>query len=231
VTGTPLHGIRAGAPTPRTPAPRTPVPETNSHYFDDDPTIASDPVIIDVTLPDTAFTLETDAGVFSLGHLDTGTAMLLRGDVPLASEGHLLDLGAGAGPMALTMARRSPGANVWAVDVNSRARELCRRNAGRNNLANITVAAPDDVPADIRFSTIWSNPPIRIGKPALRSLLLHWLNRLTDDGSACLVVQKHLGADSLQQWLIAEGHPTERVASKAGFRLLIVAPAGRDASV
>jgi 16S rRNA (guanine1207-N2)-methyltransferase len=197
-----------------------PIPDGESHYFDDDPSIPSDPVIIDVTLPDTAFTLETDTGVFSRGHVDSGTAMLLRGAVPLASSGHLLDLGAGAGPIALTMARRSPGATVWAVDVNARARDLCRRNAVRNSLTNLQVAAPGDVPDDVRFATIWSNPPIRIGKPALRELLLTWLGRLTDDGTACLVVQKHLGADSLQSWLVEQGHPTERITSKAGFRLL-----------
>jgi 16S rRNA (guanine1207-N2)-methyltransferase len=206
--------------------PGTSNSDGDAHYFDDDPSIASDPVVVDVTLPDTAFTMETDTGVFSRGHVDTGTAMLLRAGVPLASHGHLLDLGAGAGPMALTMARRSPEATVWAIDVNARARDLCRRNSDRNNLSNIVVAAPDDVPDHIRFSTIWSNPPIRIGKPALRSLLVVWLGRLIDDGNACLVVHKHLGADSLQRWLIAESYPTVRMASKAGFRLLAVSPAG-----
>jgi 16S rRNA (guanine1207-N2)-methyltransferase len=195
--------------------------EQDSHYFDD-PKVASDPVMVDVTLADTAFTMETDTGVFSRGHLDDGTSLLLRSEAPLASSGHLLDLGSGSGPMALTMARRSPGATVWAVDVNPRARELCERNARRNKLDNIQVAHPDEVPDDIKFSTIWSNPPIRIGKPALRELLLTWLGRLGDGGTACLVVQKHLGADSLQRWLKFEGHPTERVASKAGFRLLAV---------
>ena len=207
-----------------TPMPDDPQDEAASHYFDD-PTIPSDPVIVDVTLPDTAFMMETDTGVFSRGHLDAGTSLLLRSDAALASDGHLLDLGAGTGAIAMTMARRSPDATVWAVDVNSRARDLCRRNAERNNVTNIRVASPDEVPEDLRFSTIWSNPPIRIGKPALRELLLTWLARLTDDGSATLVVQKHLGADSLQRWLTVEGHPTERVASKSGFRLLAVRPA------
>ncbi len=195
--------------------------EQESHYFED-PTVASDPVVVDVTLPDTAFTMETDTGVFSRGHLDAGTSLLLRSDAPLASSGHLLDLGSGTGAMALTMARRSPGSTVWAVDVNSRALKLCERNARRNRLDNIRVARPDEVPDHIEFSTIWSNPPIRVGKPALRELLLTWLGRLTEDGTACLVVQKHLGADSLQRWLTFEGHPTERVASKSGFRLLAV---------
>ena len=43
-----------------------------------DPTVASDPVTIDVSLPDTAFTLRTDRGVFARGQLDAGTSLLLR---------------------------------------------------------------------------------------------------------------------------------------------------------
>jgi 16S rRNA (guanine1207-N2)-methyltransferase len=191
-------------------------------YFEADPTGPSDPRMVDVTLPDTAFVMETDRGVFSHGHLDTATSMLLRAPLALAPSGDLLDLGCGAGPIALTMARRSPDATVWAVDVNRRARELCARNAERNGLANIRVAHPDEVPDDVRFGTIWSNPPIRIGKEALHRLLVDWLGRLSPGGSGALVVQKHLGADSLQAWLVAQGFPTERVASKSGFRLLAV---------
>jgi 16S rRNA G1207 methylase RsmC len=122
------------------------------------------------------------------------------------------------------MARRSPDATVWAVDVNSRARDLCIRNAERNGISNLRAVAPGDVPNDIQFATLWSNPPVRIGKTAMRALLLDWLARLDNGGIAALVVQKHLGADSLQRWLQSQGHPTERIASKAGFRLLSVSP-------
>jgi 16S rRNA (guanine1207-N2)-methyltransferase len=194
----------------------------DAHYFQDDPAVPSHPIVIDVTLADTAFALETDRGVFSRGHLDTGTSMLLRAELPLALTGNVLDLGCGAGPIALTMARRSPEATVWAVDVNSRARSLCSRNAERNDLTNVEVVSPSDVPEQLLFDTMWSNPPIRIGKAALHELLLTWMNRLAPDGTAALVVQKHLGADSLHRWLEDEGFPTERVASKAGYRLLQV---------
>ena len=193
-----------------------------SQYFDDDPAVGSDPVTIDVSLPDTAFTLRTDRGVFARGQLDAGTSLLLRADPPLASAGDVLDLGCGAGPIALTMARRSPDATVWAIDVNSRALELCRANAAANGITNIRVVMPDDVPSQLQFGSIWSNPPIRIGKSALHELLLRWLPGLAPAGTATLVVQKHLGADSLQHWLTAQGFPTERTASKAGFRLLSV---------
>lgn len=199
--------------------PASPPPH---HYFDVVPDVESDPVIVDVTLSDTAFALETDRGVFSRGHLDTATSMLLRAPLPLASDGHLLDLGCGAGPIALAMARRSPAATVWAIDVNRRALELTSRNAARNAVTNIRAVTPDEVPAEVRFSTVWSNPPIRIGKAALHALLLDWLTRLVPTGTAALVVQKHLGADSLQRWLTGHDLHTERIASKAGFRLLHV---------
>jgi 16S rRNA G1207 methylase RsmC len=122
------------------------------------------------------------------------------------------------------MARRAPAAAVWAVDVNERARGLCRANAERNGITNVRVVAPADVPAGITFAAIWSNPPIRIGKAGLHELLLQWLARLDGEGEAHLVVQKHLGADSLQRWLVEQGHATDRVSSGAGFRVLRVRP-------
>lgn len=177
-----------------------------------------------LALPDGTLDLLTDRGVFSRGDIDPGTKLLLLEAPAPAASGDHLDLGCGYGPIALTLARRAPGATVWAVDVNRRALELVRANAEAAGLANVRVAEPDEVPADVRFTTIWSNPPIRIGKTALHELLLRWLGRLAPDGRAVLVVQKHLGADSLARWLTEQGHPTTRLQSRVGYRLLEVAP-------
>lgn len=196
--------------------------DTVNHYFDERPTAGSETEVVDVALPDVAFTMLTDRGVFSHGHLDTGTSLLLREAPAPPATGTFLDLGSGSGAIALTLAKRARGATVWAVDVNERARDLTAANAARNDLTNVRVASPGAVPDDVRFDLIWSNPPIRIGKSALHELLLHWLARLEPDGTAVLVVQKHLGADSLQRWLADQGHATERIASRAGFRLLAV---------
>lgn len=197
-----------------------------TQYFDEQPAVGSDRQTVDVALSDVAFTMLTDRGVFSHGHLDTGTSMLLRQAPAPSPTGDLLDLGCGSGAIAITMALRSPSATVWAVDVNERARQLASDNARRNKIINLEVVAPDRLPADVRFSTIWSNPPIRIGKAALHALLERWLPLLTPDGVAILVVQKHLGADSLQRWLVTQGFEVDRLSSRAGFRLLGVRLAG-----
>ncbi len=97
-----------------------------TQYFDEDPTVTSDRRTVDVSLGDVAFTMSTDRGVFSHGHLDIGTSLLLREAAPPASTGHLADIGCGSGALALAMAMRSPAATVWAVDVNVRARRTHR---------------------------------------------------------------------------------------------------------
>jgi len=154
---------------------------------------------IRVELDGREFILETAAGTFSPEHLDTGTRILLE-TVP-DSIGSVLDIGCGWGPIALTAALRSPESPVWGIDVNQRALELTRRNAVRVGVSNVTVGLLDEVPADLRFDTIWSNPPIRVGKAELHVILETWLPRLNPGGEAWLVVAKNLGADSLMKWL------------------------------
>jgi 16S rRNA G1207 methylase RsmC len=120
----------------------------------------------------------------------------------------------------------SPRATVWAVDVNERALALTRENAARLRLAKIRVAVPGDVPDDVRFAAIWSNPPIRVGKAELHALMTRWLPRLAPDGEAHLVVQRNLGADSLHSWLaetLGGEFSVTRAGSAKGYRVLRVA--------
>ena len=158
-----------------------------------------------------------------------GTAVLLAEAPAPPPTGNLLDLGSGWGPIALSLGLRSPGASIWAVDVNQRALSLARDNAKALGVNDFHAVTPDEVPADIRFDAIWSNPPIRVGKAALHDLLRQWLVRLAPGGTAYLVVQKNLGSDSLQRWLATELEDMEPGAFVVGrhttartFRVLSV---------
>ncbi|HEX4902259.1 MAG TPA: methyltransferase [Acidimicrobiales bacterium] len=190
------------------------------HYFSEAPTVRHRPGHVLVEAAGDRFGLATDAGTFSPRRLDPGTAFLLETAPPPPPHGTFLDLGCGYGPIALSLARRSPRARVVAVDVNARSRELCAANAASLGCDNVEVAAPDEVDPAVRFDLLWSNPPIRVGKDVLHELLSRWLGRLADGGSAVLVVGRNLGADSLQRWLDETGFPAERLASKRGYRLL-----------
>ena len=198
-------------------------------YFAGQPAAAHRPGTVHVLLPGLHLELLTDSGVFSPRRLDPGTRLLLDTAPPPPASGDLLDLGCGYGPLALVLAARSPGARVWAVDVNARARALTARNAARAGLANVRCATPDDAALPATLDLIWSNPPIRIGKDALRAMLTFWLERLAPGAPAYLAVQRNLGSDSLQRWLDGAGWHAERAAARAGYRVLRVTGTARPA--
>lgn len=198
------------------------------HYFSSTTAALSEPKDVDVLLEDVSVTLTSDRGVFSYGRLDEATRIFLESAPPPPQSGQILDLGCGYGPIALTLATRAPGAQVVAVDVNERARELTAANAKRNGLHNVTTYAPEDVLPELMFDAIYSNPPIRIGKRPLQALLLQWFSRLTPSGVAYLVVGKHLGSDSLAGWLVRQGFVVERLASRNSYRTLEVRPRGDE---
>ncbi|MCS0499325.1 class I SAM-dependent methyltransferase [Protaetiibacter mangrovi] len=195
------------------------------HYFSTSP--SGDPVLRTITarLAGRDVEVTTAGGIFSPDRVDTGTQVLLAHTPSPPPGGAFLDLGCGWGPIALSLALESPRATVWAVDVNERALDLARRNAQALGLDNVNVCRPEDVPDDVVFRTIWSNPPIRVGKNELHAMLAHWLPRLDVSSDAWLVVARNLGSDSLHRWLQGElpaDFAVLRAATSKGFRVLRV---------
>jgi 16S rRNA (guanine1207-N2)-methyltransferase len=195
-----------------------------AHYFDPTPAVASKPRLVHLHVGELAIELQADRGVFGSRGVDLGTLVLLKEAPAPPSRGDILDLGSGYGPIAIALARQAPQARIWAVDVNERALELTRANAVSAAVPNVTAHLPTDIPDDLQFEAIYSNPPVRVGKAALHELLLTWLRRLRPGGSAYLVVQRNLGADSLAAWLGSEGFQVQRLKAKKGYRVLEVEP-------
>ncbi|MBD7995890.1 methyltransferase [Arthrobacter sp. Sa2CUA1] len=201
----------------------------SEHYFSSQPSSPEVRRPLRVTLAGQERTLTTSGGIFSPDGLDKGTQILLSGIPDPAPAGNLLDIGCGWGPIALTMALKSPGAQVYAVDVNERSLGLTRDNAAALGLGNVHALLPDAVDPQLEFETIWSNPPIRVGKEELHALLLQWLPRLAPGGTAWLVVQKNLGSDSLQRWLgenLGTDFAVSRYSTAKSFRILLVKRSG-----
>ncbi|UTT70948.1 methyltransferase [Arthrobacter sp. DNA4] len=203
----------------------------SAHYFSTSPAGPFTRKPLTVELAGETRRLQTSTGIFSPDGIDKGTAVLLA-EVPAPHpKGNLLDIGCGWGPVALTMALLAPESKVYAVDVNERCITLTNENAAALGLSNVVASTPQAVDPGIRFDTIWSNPPIRIGKDELHALLKLWLPRLADGGTAWLVVQKNLGSDSLQRWLAAEldsSFTVTRESTSKSFRILKVKKASHS---
>ncbi len=192
------------------------------HYFSASPDSPATIREISFRVADREFMVQAASGTFSASKLDPGTSVLLSKHEEFPDSGNVLDLGCGWGPISIAIASLQPDTKVWALDINARSLELATSNADRLGLSNFKAVTAEQIPADLRFDAIWSNPPIRIGKAALHELLKTWLPRLESGGRAMLVVQKQLGADSLLAWIQSEFPEltSSRFSTDKGFRVL-----------
>lgn len=117
------------------------------------------------TLADGTIVVERP-GVFSAGHLDHATALLLE-HVQTAAAEHVLDLGCGNGVIAAVLARRNPSTQFTLIDVSDLAIQAAAATWQANQLAGdrATLASADgshQLPAD-SFDLVVSNPPFHQG--------------------------------------------------------------------
>lgn len=194
-------------------------------YFDENPEVESDPKQVAFSFHGNDYIFETDRGVFSYEKIDKATQIFLdvffeKYDGP--NPQMIVDVGCGYGPIACVVADKFEEAKIIGVETNDRARVLAEKNCRKNiGGERIKIFSPNEIDDTLMVDLIVSNPPIRIGKPALYELLRGWSTRLNSDGHMWLVMAKNLGADSCATYLRDElGLDVTRVASKKGFRVL-----------
>jgi len=165
-----------------------------SYYFTNDETLKSEIRTNKVIIGNLPFTFYTDNGVFSKKGLDFGTRTLLESLENIS--GDVLDLGCGYGPIGIYIASKY---NVVPdmVDVNKRSMDLSVKNAKLNKV-DINVFESDGYSnVTKKYDYIITNPPIRVGKTKLYSLLFDATNYLKENGEMWLVVHKDQGAKTL----------------------------------
>ena len=198
------------------------------HYFTPRPQAEESPRVIDVNVRGVSFRLWTDSGVFSKGHLDPGTRMLIE-HVRVPASGKLLDLGGGYGPIGLVLAKENPSLQVYMVDANERAVNLAKRNAVENGLSQVEVVLGDGFepfePA-MRFTAVVTNPPYRAGKKIVHQWVAQSFERLEPHGTFTCVGRTKQGIKSLARHIEGVFGNVRELAKGGGYRVLEAEKAG-----
>ena len=113
--------------------------------------------------------------------------------IPVQSRAEVLDLGAGSGAIAVTVASERPECSVTAVDLSVDALAVARQNAVANNAVNISFAQSDWFGSlhNRRFDAILCNPPyVHYPRSGLPPAEIRYEPRLAldggHDGTACI---------------------------------------------
>lgn len=194
------------------------------HYFSEQPQTQTTTHLVEFELEGRTFNLTAASGTFSSTRLDAGTKVLLKESEFFPDTGTILDIGCGWGAISIAIAALRPETNVLGLDVNARSLELAATNASALGLQNFKAVRAEDIADSQMLDGIWSNPPIRVGKTVLHELMQTWIPRLKPGASAMLVVQKQLGAESFQKWLVTSftGFAVARHSIDKGYRVIRV---------
>jgi 16S rRNA (guanine1207-N2)-methyltransferase len=156
---------------------------------------------------------------FSKNAVDYGSRVLLDNFQPESAK-TLLDVGCGYGTLGLTLAKKY-GLQATLIDVNSRALDLAKENAQKNNV-EVSDVYLSDIYENVKesFDAIISNPPIRAGKEVVHAILSGAYEHLNIEGHLTIVIQKKQGAPSAQKKMEEVFGNCEVVAKNKGYYIL-----------
>ncbi len=164
----------------------------------------------------------TDSGVFSKSTVDFGTRTMLDAlEKTTLTQGKVLDLGTGYGPVGIAIAKKFQR-QVDMVDVNERALALAQQNAVTNGVAQLVSVFQSDIYQQVtdKYALILTNPPIRAGKEVVTAMLQEAVQYLLPGGKLIAVLQKKQGAPSAQKNMAAVFGNAKVIAKNKGYYIL-----------
>ena len=172
-----------------------------SHYFINDESLVSQVRELIYKYASFSFTFLSDNGVFSKKSIDYGSRLLL--ETYLKEEDttgkKVLDVGCGYGFIG-TVISVITDSYVDMVDVNKRAIHLTKRNIKKQGKFKGNVFLSDAYSeVKDKYDVVITNPPIRVGKEKLLSILTGAFEHLNEDGALYFVIRKDQGALSIKK--------------------------------
>lgn len=191
--------------------------EKASHYFIEDDTLVPNIETFVYYFKDSKFTFTSNSGMFSPGHTDYASGLLMQ-MLPQLS-GSLLDLGCGWGVIGIVLGKYY-NLDVTMADINGRALECAKNNCKQNNFEAEIIKSDCFENIDKSFDTITLNPPIHAGKNVIFDMYDGAYAHLNTGGKFYIVIQKKHGAQSSIQKLNDLFSNCEILYKKKGYFIL-----------
>lgn len=192
------------------------------HYYSRTQKVESDPKFWDYTLRNNRFRFKTDNGVFSKKEVDFGSRLLIETFEMPKTDGFILDVGCGYGPIGLSIAKNFKDRTIHMVDINERALMLASENAELNQVTNTVIYESDRLlnVSESNFAAILTNPPIRAGKKVVHDIFEQAHHHLVSNGELWVVIQKKQGAPSAVEKLTEIFFEVEIVEKDKGYFII-----------
>ncbi len=146
-------------------------------------------IVFEAELAGRSMTFHSTWGLFSPRQIDSGTALLLK-HLQVRPDEVALDIGCGYGPLGLAIAAQASQGQVHMVDKDFVAVDYANQNARINGLNHAQAYLSNGlshVPDDVRFTTVVSNIPAKVGKELLSILLWDSHQALAPGGQMVVV--------------------------------------------
>lgn len=198
------------------------------HYYTQKPTSKEKLNLINAYLRGRYFKFWTSSGVFSKGHIDPGTRLLIRSMI-LPERGLVLDMGCGYGAIGVVAAAVNPNLYVIMVDVNERAVKLAKRNIKLNGVTNAEVRRGNlyEPVKDMLFNCILSNPPISAGMETVEAIITEAPKYMCKGATIQIVVKSKIGRERFKNLFEETFGNFTILAREGGYRVLMAEKRGK----
>ncbi len=188
------------------------------HYYSEKPAANPRPSTITYSLGMNQFTFTTSSSVFSRGHVDKGSELLIK-ESQIPEKAAILDIGCGYGAVGIIVSKLHPKSSITMTDINERALSLSKKNCEKNEVAAEIIKSNLFGNIDKTFDVILSNPPQHAGKQVCFQLIEESIEYVKDKGSLQLVARHQKGGKELAKKMKETYGNVETIARKSGFQV------------